>query len=227
MFGKDVEENSHRSTAMNELRCAIKTNSENGGRLVWLNISDNSYHNCPSTKCNECYWGPSSYNSHLATCTSCPATWLSNAVLELQKHPTMISLFGIEIDCKHLRVSCGSGTYSPLSWALYGEISRHQMLESLDLTCFKRNHKNMAVLGEWLEYNSLLKKVKLPSFTFDGDFEFRCCRDRSYQYRLATAAFVRGCSNLGLAAICSILEFVYGVGRQAAKFLRYKNRFIS
>ena len=80
----------------------------------------------------------------------------------------------------------------------------------------------MAMLSDWFAGNSLLRVLKLSLCTPAQEQAFRLGRERSFEYRVGMAVFVRGCSHLGSAAVRNVAEYLYGVGAQSSKFLKYK-----
>jgi hypothetical protein len=202
---------------------AIKANAAIKGSLRSLNIIDNCYHSCfgkPSS-----YWSPECYASHLANCESCPATWLNEVVREVAKHPTMTSLFGLDPQVRSLKLEVGSSASSPLMWALFREISRHQKLERLDLSAVHCAQDEMRSLSAWLSCNSLLRVIRVSQYSpYEEQSVFCQSREVSFESRVAAAVFMRGCSRLGGGALRHITEFLYGEGPQAHRFLKYKHK---
>lgn len=222
LFGDDTLANEYWSSSMTNLGAAIKANANNEGRLVSLNILDNAYHNC--SKCSKAskYWSPVLYSDHLKNCASCPAVWLHSAVHEMKEHPTMMSLFGIDPAIKSLKLEVGSSASSPIMWALFSEISRHQRLQCLDLSSFFCKEAEAATLSDWFATNSLLRTLKLSRQTYGLLTAFLAGCELSFEGRMSAAVFVRGCSHLGSAAVRGVVEFLYGEGPQSQKFLKYK-----
>lgn len=202
---------------MRDLGMAIKLNASIGGNLVWLNILDNPYHSCNSSSDTPDYFTEELYLAHISACDSCPATWLYDVVAEVKHHPTMTSLFGLELQAKCLKLNAGTSVKSPMMWALFGEIARHQALQRLDLSSAKCSLSDFSCLGNWFHSNSLLRYC-----SYINDDNLRAGRDLSFQFRLGIAVFVRGCSFLGGLPIRNVVEFVYGVGFQSSKFLKYQ-----
>ena len=229
LFGADSAEGNffeiNCDTAMDALIDAIEANAKIDGQLVSLNILDNAYRKCNSIGKPSIYWSPGMFDAHEAGCVSCPcpAVRLHLAVQEMKKHPTMQSLFGIDSTLKSLKVQVGCSVSTPLMWAFFAEISRHQRLDHLDLSAFQCKEVELKQVCEWFVCNSLLRVVKISPHSMDHEMAFRIGIELSLERRVGSAVFVRGCSFLGSAAIRTVLECVYGVGLQSSKFLKYKS----
>jgi hypothetical protein len=226
LFGADSAANLYRDTSMNELAEAIKCNADAKGNLQTLNILDNSFHNCGKCRIvakKAYYLSPTMFAAHVKSCQACPAVWMNNAVQSMRDHPTLTTLFGIDSDAKSLRVDVGRSIDSPVLWALFEEIVRHQLLERLDLSTLRCRESEMAKLSEFLHGNSLLKTVKLSQFSPHEEQEAMWLnKEVSFDCRIGIAVFMRGYTHLGSEALRNVAEYIYGVGLQSSKFLKYR-----